>query len=68
MPIKYIFFILQVVDLQNELKIGKEKYQEIINDYEVLQNYVIKKQQMTEGVQLISENNVSIIKHGLRNI
>lgn len=68
MPIKYIFFILQVVDLQNELKIGKEKYQELINDYEVLQNYVIKKQQMTEGVQLISENNVSIIKHGVRNI
>lgn len=63
--LKYLIncFYIQVVDLQNELKISKEKNQEIINDYEVLQNYIVRKQQMNEGGQLLSEKNVSIIKH-----
>jgi len=54
-------FNLQLLDLQKELKESKQKYQEIVNDFEIMKNYVIKKEKNTEGVQMISEKNVSIV-------
>lgn len=58
----FLYINIKVVELQNELKINNQKYLEIINDYEVLKNYIINKQQITDGVKLISENKVSILK------
>ncbi|XP_022168561.1 golgin subfamily A member 4-like [Myzus persicae] len=48
---------LKLLDLQKELKESKQKYQEIVNDFEIMKNYVIKKEKNTEGIQLISEKN-----------
>lgn len=61
--LKLNYFVSQVFDLQKKLKNSEQKYKEILNDYEVMKNYVIKKQKMTEGVQSISEMNVSIVSY-----
>jgi len=47
--------------LQKELKESKQKYQEIINDFEIMKNYVIEREKKTEGLQLISKKSVSIV-------
>lgn len=33
----------------------------MVNDYEVMKNYVIHQQQITKGEQCIAENNVSAV-------
>lgn len=57
---KLTYCNLQLLDLQKELKDYEQKYNELFNDYEVVKNYIIQTQQITEGVQLVSEKNVSI--------
>lgn len=48
-------FELKLLDLQKELKESKLKYQEIINDFEIMKNYVIEREKKTQGLQLISK-------------
>jgi len=55
------YFILQIFDYQKKLKDSEQKYNEILNDYEVMKNYVIKKQQITDNLLLVTEKNVSVI-------
>ncbi|CAI6360394.1 unnamed protein product [Macrosiphum euphorbiae] len=52
---------LKLLDLKKELKESKQKYQEIVNDLEIMKNYVIKKEKNTEGIQLISEKNDNLV-------
>ncbi|KAL4107286.1 hypothetical protein QTP88_017654 [Uroleucon formosanum] len=52
---------LKLLDLQKELKESKQKYQEIVNNLEIMKNYVIKKEKNSEGIQLISEKNDNLV-------
>ncbi|VVC38032.1 Hypothetical protein CINCED_3A004058 [Cinara cedri] len=49
-------FELKLLDLQKELKDCEQKYNELVNDYEVMKNYVIKTQQITDSAQLTEKN------------
>ncbi|KAL5235793.1 hypothetical protein ACI65C_003203 [Semiaphis heraclei] len=52
---------LKLLDLNKELKESKQKYQEIVNDFEIMKNYVIKKKKNTEEISEKNDNLESLL-------
>ncbi|XP_015379166.1 PREDICTED: putative leucine-rich repeat-containing protein DDB_G0290503 isoform X1 [Diuraphis noxia] len=47
---------LKLLDLNKELKESKQKYQEIVNDFEIMKHYVTKKKKKTEEISEKNDN------------
>lgn len=62
------YLISQLLDLQKELKDNEYKYNELIEEYEFMKNYIINGQKSNESAQTIAVKNVSMLKQLLRSI